>query len=205
MWPDASPRRAPLGLPPGSLRAIMTLLILAVVLVQTARGEALDAFWSNTLLIVLAHYFTSRRLVRLPPDVLARLENEGGLPIDPPPLFLPKRSIRSIIVLSFVGLGVFLYQHGRFANLDWANLGTLDVFLIAAVYLIGVLWGGLTSWWAGRRGADPSPRWADLKAAVVLLILAATAIAYLAGRPDLVPGAAHKMALGLVLFYFGSR
>src|SRR5262249_36360605 len=54
-------RRPPLGLPNGSVRALLTLLIVAVVFVQVARGHQIEALWTETLMIALAHYFTSRR------------------------------------------------------------------------------------------------------------------------------------------------
>lgn len=53
--------RPPLGLPTGSVRALLALLIVAVVIVETIRGHAIDELWSETLLIALAHCFTSRR------------------------------------------------------------------------------------------------------------------------------------------------
>jgi hypothetical protein len=48
-------------------------------------------------------------------------------------------------------------------------------------------------------------RWDDLKAAAVLLVLAATAAAHLLGRADLIPPQGRNFPLGLTLFYFGSR
>lgn len=44
-----------------------------------------------------------------------------------------------------------------------------------------------------------------MKAAVVLLMLIATAIPDFLNRPDLVPNQMRYVALGSVLFYFGSR
>ena len=63
----------PLGLPRGSIRAVLTLLIVSVVIVQMIRGQEVGLLWTETLLIALAHYFTSRRLVTLPPDISRRL------------------------------------------------------------------------------------------------------------------------------------
>ena len=69
----------PLGLPSGSIRAFLTLLIVAVVIVQSVRGQEIDMLWTETLMIALAHYFTSRRFVRLPPEVIDHLKKEGRL------------------------------------------------------------------------------------------------------------------------------
>jgi hypothetical protein len=75
---EGSPKTwPPLGLPTGSVRALLTLIIVAVVVAKYALGQDLDVLWIETLLIALAHYFTTRRFVALPPQVLQRLEQEG--------------------------------------------------------------------------------------------------------------------------------
>src|SRR6185436_15787490 len=105
--------RPPLGLPTGSVRAILALLIVAVVIVETVRGRQIDELWSETLLIALAHYFTSRRFVGLSSDVLRRMEDEGHLPRESNPLYLPRHSIRALIVLSFAGLAYYSIEVQR--------------------------------------------------------------------------------------------
>src|ERR1700722_13575475 len=89
--------RPPLGLPNGSVRALLTLLVVAVVIVQVGRGQEVGPLWTETLMIVLAHYFTSRRFVNLSPDVMRRLEAEGHLETESNPLHLPRHSIRVIL------------------------------------------------------------------------------------------------------------
>src|SRR5688572_26309267 len=95
--------RPPLGLPSGSVRAILTLLIVAVVVVQVIRGTEVERLWIETLMIALAHYFTSRRFISLPPDVIRRLETEGHVEHEAHPLCLPRHSIRAILALTFIG------------------------------------------------------------------------------------------------------
>src|SRR5262245_60505436 len=109
----AESRRPPLGLPPGSVRALLSLMTVSTVVVQTVRGQKLDVALAEALMIVLASYFATRRVVDLPPEMLAQLEHEGKLPSDRHPLYLPKFSVRIIIILSFVGLAGYLYQHGE--------------------------------------------------------------------------------------------
>jgi hypothetical protein len=77
--------RPPLGLPSGSVRALLTLLIVAVVVVQVVRGREVEPLWTETLMIALAHYFTSRRFINLAPDVMRRLEAEQCPPIETTP------------------------------------------------------------------------------------------------------------------------
>ena len=111
--PRRSEARPPLGLPRGSVRALLTLLIVAVVIVQLARGHEVELLWTETLMIALAHYFTSRRFIRLSPEVIRRLTEEGQIEAEPRPLYLPRFSIRIILVLAFVGLAVYLYRQDR--------------------------------------------------------------------------------------------
>jgi hypothetical protein len=182
------------------VRALLTLIILAVVIVTVARGQEVESLWTETLLIALAHYFTSRRFLYLSPEALGRLESEGVVEKEANPLYLPRHSIRISVVLAFTGLAVFLYREDRLVTPQ-----ALSILGIVFAYLLGVVWRG------GRalltRGSQrPTARWwDDVKALVVLLVLAVTAAAYLADRTDLVPPQLRSIPLGLVLFYFGSR
>ena len=84
---EGSPKTwPPLGLPTGSVRALLTLIVVAVVITQLSLDREVNPLWTETLLIALAHYFTSRRFVTLPPDVLKRLEQEGVIENEQQPL-----------------------------------------------------------------------------------------------------------------------
>jgi len=192
--------RPPLGLPVGSVRALLTLPIVAVVIVQVARNRELEPLWIETLMITLAHYFTSRRFINLPAEVIRRLEADGHVESEGNPLFLPRFSIRALIVLAFGGLAIYAYQQGRLLELH-----TLSILGVVSAYLLGILVRSAKHWWF--RGGTPKTiaGWEDLKAALVLSVLLFTAGAYLWDRPDLVPSQLRNATLGLVLFYFGSR
>ncbi len=181
--------RPPLGLPKGSVRALLTLLIVAVVIVQLGRGREVELLWTETLMIALAHYFTSRRFIRLSPEVIRRLTDEGHIEEEPRPLYLPQYSIRLILVLAFIGLAVYLYRQDR-------------LFHSQAISILGVVFAYLLGIVARMRSVRG---WEDLKAVVVLVVLLATAVPCLFDRGDLVPRQMRDITLGLVLFYFGSR
>ena len=190
----------PLGLPVGSVRAILTLFIVAIVTLNAARGKPLDLIWTETLLIAMAHYFTSRRFVSLPPDALKRIQQEGILDREVHPLYLPRHSIRILILGAFVGLGVFLYQQNRLFTVE-----SISPLGIVAAYVCGSIVRGIGSWFGRRTGRQPSSLWGDLKAMLVLLAVAVAGIPELVSMPDLLPPVAHRIALALMLFYFGSR
>lgn len=198
---EGSPKTwPPLGLPTGSVRALLTLIIVAVVVTKITLARELDALWIETLLIAMAHYFTSRRFVSLSPDVLQRLEQEGVIENERHPLYLPKNSIRTIIVGAFVGLGIYLFREQRLFETQ-----ALALLSMVFAYLFGGLMRGLSHWWNRRRAKRASGTWGDLKALIVLGSLVAVGGLELF-VPDLqLPTYVHRIVLGMTLFYFGSR
>ena len=196
--PSASP--PPLGLPSGSVRALLTLLIVAVIVAEVARGRDVEVLWTETLMIALAHYFTSRRFIDLSGEAIRRLQQEGRLEQEPNPLYLPRNSIRGLIILAFAGLAAYLYRDDRLLLPE-----ALSILGMVGAYFVGVMFRGIWSWWAQGRPTRWGQRWEDAKAVLVLLVLGMTAAAYLLDRSDLVPHQLRNVTLPLVLFYFGSR
>ncbi len=111
-------------------------------------------------------------------DVLIRLEREGAIPHEPSPLGLPKHTIRILIVLTFGGLGAYLYREGRLLEPQ-----VLSIFGTALCYLLGVFISGFTAWWSKGHKTLASHVWEDIKAVVVLLTVGATATLYFVGGP----------------------
>lgn len=181
--------RPPLGLPSGSIRALLTLMIAAVVIVQIVRGQQVELLWTETLMIALAHYFTSRRFIKLPPDVIRRLTEEGQIEPEARPLYLPQHSIRAILITAFVALAIYLYQHGQLFHSP-----ALSILGVVFAYFLGIV---------GRLRNVQG--WEDAKAFLVLTVLLYTGGAYILDQAHLVPSLLRDGTLGLVLFYFGSR
>lgn len=197
---EVSPlKRPPLGLPVGSVRALLTLFIVGVVTRSVALGRDLDILWVETLLIALAHYFTTRRFVDLPPHVVKKIQAEGLIEDEKHPLFLPRHSIRFLLIAAFVGLGVYLYQENRLLEPRAVSL-----LGIVAAYVIGCLVRGFGAWLGGRREKPPSSLWGDLKALIVLGAVVTAGLPELLGTTPW-PDEIQKTALALLLFYFGSR
>jgi hypothetical protein len=199
---EGSPKSwPPLGLPTGSVRALLTLIVMAVVATKIVLGRELDSLWIETLLITLAHYFTSRRFVALSPEVLQRLEQDGIIEKERHPLYLPKNTIRTLIVGTFIGVGVFLFQEQRLFKEPQA----LALLTLVFAYLLGSIMRGITHWWARRQTKPTSGSWGDIRALIVLGALLASAIPELF-LPDLqLHPLVNRVSLGLTLFYFGSR
>ncbi len=191
----------PLGMPTGSVRALLTLIVVAVVVVNLAAGrDDLDVIWVETLLMALAHYFTSRRFVDLPRETRLRLEQEGILEDERHPLFLPKHSIRLLLMGSFIGLASYLYQQNRI----WEPRAITLLGMVFA-YLLGTMLRSVTRWWARWRRTPPSRFWGDAKALVVLGTVGVVAVCEFTGMRNVLDDRIHKVAMGMLLFYFGSR
>ncbi len=205
---EGSPKTwPPLGLPIGSVRALLTLIVMSVVFSRLARNMTVDSLWIQTLLIALAHYFTSRRLVSLPPDVMARLEQDGLIDRERHPLFLPKNSIRTLIVLAFAGLGAYLYREYQQRDSFKPEVFHQAASLIGVVsaFLLGALARTVSGWFNRRRATPPTGTWGDIKAMTVLIVLILAAIPEFLDQPLGLPPVFHEIALGMMLFYYGSR
>jgi hypothetical protein len=192
--------RPPLGLPNGSVRALLTLLVVAVVIAQVIRRREVETLWTETLMIALAHYFTSRRFIHLPPEIMRHLECEGHVEVESHPLWLPKHSVRAIILVAFAGLALYAFRNQLLFDVQ-----VLSILGVVSAYLLGILMRGFMGWLNKNRQSQSLQSWEDAKAATVLFVMLYTAGAYLFNRPDLVPHQLRNGALGLVLFYFGSR
>ncbi len=198
---ESSPKTwPPLGLPTGSVRALLTLIVVAVVVTRVALGRSPDPLWIETLLIALAHYFTSRRFVSLSPAVLQRLEQEGVIEKERHPLYLPKNSIRTIIIGNFVGLGIYLYREPKLVTPE-----AIALLSMVFAYLLGAIVRGISSWFSKRRAQPITGVWGDIKALIMLgaIIVAAVPAVFDFGLN--LPPLVDRIALGLTLFYFGSR
>ncbi|HEV3298116.1 MAG TPA: hypothetical protein VG055_00650 [Planctomycetaceae bacterium] len=201
--PTIAGQRHPLGLPPGSVRALLCLIVVSFVAAQMARGIGVAVVWQESLMIMLAHYFTSRRMVPLSKDLRARLEESGEIDREANPLHLPKHSVRVLIIAAFAGLGAYLYRQGRLFEAQ-----SLPLLVSVGAYLLGTLAKGVLSWLARNRQTVPPAWWIDLKAVVTIAIVLVTVGLRLGGMESVTGLEAARLedfSLGLVLFYFGSR
>ena len=196
-------KRPPLGMPPGSVRALLCLMIVAFLVIQTARGVRVDVVWSEALMIMLAHYFTTRRFVPLSNELRSKLEATGEIEPDESPLYLPKHSVRILLIGAFGGLAWYLYDHGRLFEPQ-----SLSLLVSVGAYLLGITVRGMLGWWSQHTGVTAPAWWVDMKAIGTLLIVLAAILLQLAGAKEMQGFDASRLqdfSLGLVLYYFGSR
>ena len=195
-----NPFRYPLGLPSGSVRALLTLIVVGVTCADIVKGLPIEAVWAETLMVALAHYFTSRRFIQLPPEMLRKLEADDVIQKEPLPLYLPRGTIRLIILGSFIGVGVYQYRQGL---LDQPS--TLAIFITLMAYFAGTTVRGVLNWWYRGKNVPQSRWWADTKAITVLVALVVTSLLQVLGSQSHAPLWLENVTMAMVLFYFGSR
>jgi len=193
------------GWPAGSVRALMALIVFGCLwaFLVLRPDQEVPEYLKDLLFIILGHYFAVRG------------RQDPGQEAGPPPLYLPRGSVRLILVAGFLVTGVLLYRQGRLVDVGH-NPAVVTLFLVCG-FILGVtaqqVWARLVG--QGR----PLPR--RLEDARALVSLAATIFLVVLvldqSAPDLVHLGLSKVDLGLgkiglphvasavVGFYFGSR
>src|SRR5262245_59920448 len=89
-----------LGLPSGSIRALLAILIFGTIWAPllTQPGAEIPAYLRDLLFIIMGHYFAARHLAPEDP--------EPG----PPPLFLPRGSVRFLLIAGSIAVAVILFR-----------------------------------------------------------------------------------------------
>ena len=153
-----------LGLPSGSVRALLAVLVFAAVwgLLLFDPSREVPDYLGDLLFIIMGHYFAVRGRSSQEPDP------------GPPPLFLPSGSVRLVLVAGCAAVAVMLYLRGQLTRLD-RNPGAVTLILVGG-FLLGVGLNAVAVWWhergppalAGRRGR---PGCVSVAAAVALIAL----------------------------------
>ncbi|HEU5118236.1 MAG TPA: hypothetical protein VFT74_16580, partial [Isosphaeraceae bacterium] len=198
----------PFGLPAGSVRALLTIGIVGTAwgLIVLHPDTALPGYLRDLLFLVLGHYFALRRGQGEP--------MEAG----PPPLFLPRGSVRLLVVATFVATLVLVIRNGGLRRVD--DTPAAYSLLLVLGFLLGVL-SSRFAHFLKRRGHRPHRVFADaragiaLLAAIILLVLAWNQIYAFLPMPRDVPLGRARVPLSqygleyvfsaVVGFYFGAR
>ena len=189
------------GLPSGSVRALLALTIFGGIWawMWLRPDTEVPAYLRDLMFIIMGHYFAARHPITAE--------------VGPPPLYLPRGSIRSTLLLGFALLaGGLIYQHRlSVKEADLVRLNHAGVMLIlVSGFMFGVLLNRLTRGSLPRIFEDARAT-ASLLAGVLLLGL----VFGLVHVPD--TGMLHRLQrwalqyrvedilAAIVGFYFGSR
>jgi hypothetical protein len=211
MVPVLPPRRHAFGWPPGSIRAILVLIVVALtcalmLLTRTQRGTiiAIPPYLLYLLFMAVGYYFAARGHGKeVHKDV-------------PPPLWLPAGSIRLIIMAALtatIAYKVVTDRDGLMEQLR-ASAQQLDQQPVIPVVILGAFFAGVLfrALVIGKHERSP---WAqDLEAWVALigiLLMGIAALIHLVINPTLLAGNMvtgeewEAFLAGIVALYFGLR
>jgi hypothetical protein len=203
---DALPIRHALGMPAGSVRALLTLivvgLICATLLIPAREAPVpIPPYLIHLLYMMVGHYFASRGLSRSS-DV-----KESG------PLYLPTGCVRLIIIAALVGTVVWKYVNDR-PGLEAQFTVSVEALkaqpFLAIIVLAGFFLGALVRMVLGRRDRSVAllnfEAWMSL---IAVLLMCVAALIHLVINPSLaepldLPDWEGFLA-AIVAFYFGER
>jgi hypothetical protein len=207
---EPSPRHA-LGLPAGSIRALLALMVLALIwtlmLLPEERKVGIPLYLFYLMFLILGHFFAAHGH-----SIAGPTTGPGH------PLYLPRGSLRTLIIAGF--LGVFAYRY--YVTRDWQTMLRLNQPILEQPYLplvlLGAFFVGVIVGRAFHRAMMHTPGglpWLqDLEAWVALLAtlgLGAEILIQLVINPSLAPEKqlslpGWQMALAsIICFYFGVR
>ena len=129
----------PLGMPRGTVRALITILIVSFPFTYLLTGEQIPGLIINAIFIVVAFYFEARRGIKDKLDVIEEIkypeELKAKQEIDKKPLYLPKYSVRIMLVVLLV---LILILNTFVAQVAFEITNTLfDLLIIVALFIVG--------------------------------------------------------------------
>jgi hypothetical protein len=206
--------RHALGLPAGSVRALLAFGVLGYlwILAATMPDEANESlaqkqasqafiYLQFLMVLILAHFF------------VAHGHTIGSAVSTRSPLGLPRGSVRLILVAGYFGLAYWMYTHQQLHQFQMPETGpvVLQLAILLGAFIVGHATTTLMRWFA--RGILP-PWFQDVQAwfaLVALFLLGFVVIVRLVINPTLQEGT--KLTLqttepalaAFVGFYFGAR
>jgi ABC-type Fe3+-siderophore transport system permease subunit len=105
-----------------------------------------------------------------------------------------------MIFAAFGGLAIYLFAQGRLFEPE-----ALSILGVVFAYFFGTIARMALHWWTKGKQTHAVRGWQDIKALVVIAVLAYTAADYLLNPGHPPSTGLRNTTLGMVLFYFGSR
>ncbi len=208
--PHPPPLRPPLGMPPGSVRALLSLMVMGLIwtllLMPDEKAVKVPIYLYYLMFLVLGHYFAAHGHSIAGPD-------SGNAS----PLHLPRGTIRAVLILGFVGVLGWRYYITRdpvkMFRLQEPLLDQpyLPLVLIGAFFLghlLSRLFGPLVAREGGAYWLQDMRSWLALLGAVglgveVLIQVVINPSVEAASRLN--PHPWQMVLPAIICFYFGSR
>ena len=156
----------PLGMPRGTVRAYITILIVAFPFSYLIIGEPIPSLVINALFLLVAFYFQARkgsqdRIKQVVSEVINPEKAAIAAQEEKKPLYFPKYTVRTTII-SLLILSVLLNSIGPQLPFEATNSFT-DLFLIITFFIIGSLFGALVNSSQRKKIHEKVKKMADYK------------------------------------------
>ena len=130
----------PLGMPRGTVRALMTIMLVSFPFWNIIIGVQIPPLIVNIIFIVVAFYFEARRGEHEKlKDIIDEIKTSdlyiGERIKEKKPLYLPKYSVRFLLVVMLILIQIFIYIRPGF-SFQVTNTLT-DLLLIIGLFIIG--------------------------------------------------------------------
>jgi len=127
----------PLGMPRGSIRALIAILVVAFPFSYLIEGQEIPSAITSAIFILVAFYFETRKAKK---EELLGLIDEVRHPEKPKekviyPLYLPKYSVRITLVIMLI-LILIINAYGPMVPFETTNT-ILDILLIISFFILG--------------------------------------------------------------------
>ena len=202
-------RDEPMGLPRGSVRATVMILLSFSVWYLILDGQDVPDYLLNLLIIVVGYYFVIRTtylgvtsLEGAGGSIGARKDTEatgGGdrIQIEQEPLYLPRGSIRLFILLGFSVCAFSLVEESGFSDMRYK-----EFFFILLGLMVGFVMQKAT---AGHRREKWYLLLGHLKALTVLGMAMGIFVLVILNSLEEVDGWIIRLFIAFIGFYFTSR
>ena len=182
----------PLGLPRGSVRAIIMILLAIATWYLMLTGERVPNYLLNLLIIVVGYYFAIRTTFK----GVGSLGSEK-IEIEQDPLYLPKGFIRVFIILGFLVSGLYLWRNGDFSKFAYA-----EFFYILIGLMLGFAVQKLTH---TQKEEDWYQQLSHMKAFVVLIMALGILLLSILDELESANIWGIRIMVASIGFYFSSR
>jgi hypothetical protein len=205
----AAPRH-PLGLPAGSVRALLAIMVFgtiwALLMMPREKGVYVPLYLYYLAFLIIGAYFTGRS------------STHAQAP-EPPPLFLPRGTLRILFAIGFIGAIAFAFYRDpslleRPLNPQQDPPSLLTPLVLLNAFLLGVLVSRLANLLLATEQGLPAWYQDTLAWVSILAVLglAFVVIYYLVINPSVPTDRRIELPIGLqltlsgvVAFYFGVR
>jgi len=144
---DGKIKGLPLGMPRGTVRAFITLLVITFPLTYLVNGEEIPRLIVNAIFVLTAFYFSSRKeksekLKHIIKQIKNPEKYQEEMRKEKKPLYLPKYTVRSFLLITLVVI-TFLNFLGPEVPFETTTNTLVDLLVIVFLYIIGSLLGRL--------------------------------------------------------------